>query len=405
MDVAQDRRRRHPAAVIGPVDDGSAAGAKRSATAIVAVLAGAAVAEAIARTVGPGVDPLFVLVVALLALAGTLPLLLPANWAVAAITLAAAVSLVPFGALTVAGVLALLWAVYLLGRTGSRLLAGTALVLLLAPAIGAVTIGLANRESSVLAVLVATLAPAAGWLGAEHRSEGQRRQYSADRNAVLDTLMEHGARGERARIARELHDVVAHHISMIAVQAETTRLTTEQLPAAGAQRLAAIGESARSALSDMRRLLGVLREDTDAPPPQRQPQPGLDQLTDLLDESRAISGSSTRLIVDGHPRQLDPMVELAAFRIVQEALTNVRRHAPGAAVDVELHYSDDELRLRVRDNGPGSATGGPPAPGGSGVSGMRERAGAVGGRLRVGPANGSGFLIEARLPAAARRAG
>jgi signal transduction histidine kinase len=222
-------------------------------------------------------------------------------------------------------------------------------------------------------------------------------------------LADHLARGERARIARELHDVVAHHISMIAVQAETARLTTPGLPAAGAQRLAAIGDTARAGLTEMRRLLGVLREDVPATPvpatpaparpgADRHPQPGLMQLGDLADEARAASGSVVRLIISGPVTRLDPGVELAAYRIAQEALTNARRHAPGAAVDVELHYADDVLRLRIRDNGPGPAG---EYQRGHGLLGMRERAAAVSGSLRTGAARGGGFCVEAELPATA----
>src|SRR5260370_29602053 len=113
----------------------------------------------------------------------------------------------------------------------------------------------------------------------------------------------------------------------------------------------------------MRRLLGVVREDAQAGPDGvRHPRPGLQQLIDLLDEARDASGAAVRLIVSGPPAALDPGVELAAFRIVQEALTNARRHAPGAAVDVELRYTDDALRLRIRDNGPGPPLRSPPAP-------------------------------------------
>ncbi len=197
---------------------------------------------------------------------------------------------------------------------------------------------------------------------------------------------------------------------MIAVQAETARLTTAGLPAAGAQRLLAIGDTARAALTEMRRLLGVLREDTRADIADRQPQPGLQQLNELLDEARDASGSGIRLIVRGHMAALDPGVELAAYRIVQEALTNARRHAAGAAVDVELHYTADALRLRVRDNGPGPPPTSPspstatPPSGGHGLLGMRERAAAVGGDLRTGSAHGGGFVVEAALPTAAEAA-
>jgi signal transduction histidine kinase len=126
---------------------------------------------------------------------------------------------------------------------------------------------------------------------------------------------------------------------------------------------------------------------------------GLGQLNELIDEARDASGAAARLILCGPSAPLEPGVELAAYRIVQEALTNARRHAPGAAVDVELHFTDSALRLRIRDNGPG-----PPlesADGGHGLAGMRERAVAVGGQLRAGPAPGGGFLIEATLPARA----
>ncbi|WP_344216199.1 sensor histidine kinase [Kribbella sancticallisti] len=212
---------------------------------------------------------------------------------------------------------------------------------------------------------------------------------------VADTLLEHALRGERARIARELHDVVAHHISMIAVQAETARLTTPGLPAEGADRLVAIGDTARAALTEMRRLLGVLREDAGTEP-TRKPQPSLQQLVDLVDDARDSTGASTRLIVHGLVGPLDPGLELIAFRIIQEALTNTRRHAPGAAVDVELEYGADELRLRVRDNGPGRSTG--KSGEGHGLLGMQERAATVGGWLRTGPAPVNGFLVEATLP-------
>jgi signal transduction histidine kinase len=190
--------------------------------------------------------------------------------------------------------------------------------------------------------------------------------------------------------------------SMIAVQAETARLATPGMPAAGARRLSSIGDMARAALTEMRRLLGVLREDTGNALADRQPQPGLQQLNELIDDARDASGAGTRLIVSGPLATLDPGVELAAYRIVQEALTNARRHAPGAAVDVELHYTGDALRLRVRDNGPGPPTE-PPA-GGHGLLGMRERAAAAGGELCTGPAAGGGFLIEASLPAKAEAA-
>jgi len=287
--------------------------------------------------------------------------------------------------------------------------------------------GHAGTEERVLVVLLACLAPAAALAGIAQQARSEALAHSAARQAVAGTLLEHTARGERARIARELHDVVAHHISMIAVQAETARLATPGMPAAGAQRLLQIGDTARAGLTEMRRLLGVLREDAQATAADqpgadpsgadqldrerlgadRHPQPDLRQLNELVDEARNASGTATRLIVSGPPSTLDPGVELAAYRIVQEALTNARRHAPGAAVDVELRYTTDALRLRIRDNGPGppltSALALVPAreADGHGLAGMRERAAAAGGDLQTSAAPGGGFLIEATLPAKA----
>ena len=256
------------------------------------------------------------------------------------------------------------------------------------------------------AVAVAVVATAAVGVGRARQLRGRARARNASHESMTAAFLEYEARGERARIARELHDVVAHHISMISVQAETARLGTPGMPADGARQLLAIGDTARTALTEMRRLLGVLREDAD-PGTTRQPQPGLPQLIELVDEARAGANAMTRLVVRGCVAPLDPGIELTAYRIVQEALTNARRHAPGAAVDVELDYTAEALLVRVRDNGPGSqdastANGSP--TGGHGLRGMRERAAAVGGDLRVGSAPVCGFMVEAILPAAGRAA-
>jgi signal transduction histidine kinase len=341
----------------------------------------------------------------LLSLATTLPLgLLWARPAAAAVIISAAsvLSLSAYAALTVAGLIAQLAVLYRLGRGGSSVLAS---VLAAGLATAFLVLALADPGrggARIFTVLLASLAPVAAWAGIARRARSEAQAHSAASQVIASTLLEHTARGERARISRDLHDVVAHHISMIAVQAETARLTTPGMPAAGAQRLSSIGDTARAALTEMRRLLGVLREDTRGDPAERRPQPGLRQLNELLDEARDASAAGTRLIVRGWLASLDPGVELTAYRIVQEALTNARRHAPGAAVDVELHFADGTLWLRVRDNGPGPPAAEP--PGGHGLLGMRERAAAVGGELRTGPAAGGGFLVEARLPARAEEA-
>ena len=368
----------------------------------------AAVIEALARAAAHATTPLSVgqnagaeffewgLLYCVLGLATTLPLafLRPAP---AAVVLSAAclLSLGLFHFLTLAGAAAELVAVYRSGRGDGAQYAALGLTvpfLVLALASGAA----AGTETWVLTVVLAALVPAAAWAGVARHSRAEARLHTAATQVIAGTLVEHTARGERARIARELHDVVAHHISMIAVQAETARLTTPGMPAAGAQRLSEIGDTARAGMTEMRRLLGVLREDAQAEAADRHPQPGLEQLPGLVDEARESSGAACRLILSGPPVTVDPGVGLAAYRIVQEALTNARRHAPGAAVDVEVRYGDGELRLVIRDNGPGPE---PAAPaGGHGLLGMRERAVAVGGELRSGAATVGGFLVEARLP-------
>ena len=359
-----------------------------------------AVVEAIVRAAATDVGVKVGVVFCLLALATTLPpaLLRPAGAAVA-VTSASVVSLAFFQTLTIAGLGVQLAALYWLGRNNSRF----PTVMLALPFLLLVLTGSPGSGRWIPTVVLASLAPAAALAGIAARERSEAMESSAARQAIAGTLLEHTARGERARISRELHDVVAHHISIIAVQAETARLTTAGMPPAGAQRLASIGDTAREALTEMRRLLGVLREDAATGPADLQPQPDLRQLNQLLDEARDASGAGTRLILRGPPITLDPGVELAAYRIVQEALTNVRRHAPGAAVDVELHYADDGLRLRIRDNGPGPRPALPAV--GHGLLGMRERALAVGGELQTGAAAGGGFLVTASLPGKVEAAG
>jgi signal transduction histidine kinase len=371
--------------------------APRAPAVVAALLVAAAVIEALARGG-------LLIHACLLALAGTVPLLFlgPAATAVA-VCAASLIALTFFRHLTVAAAMAQVIALYRLGHDGPRhddtqllpMLLVVPFVILALPGAGA-----RGSAVHVPAVLLASLGPAAVWAGVARRARGEAQVHRTARQAIASDLLEHTARGERARIARELHDVVAHHISMIAVQAETTRLTTPGMPPAGAQRLLEIGDTARAGLTEMRRLLGVLREDAGIGPGEvadRRPQPGLRQLNELLDEARDASGVGTRLIVSGRPVTLDPGVELAAYRIVQEALTNARRHAPGAAVDVELHYGADALRIRVRDNGPGPASRAP--EGRHGLLGMRERATAVRGELRTGRGPAGGFVVEASLPA------
>lgn len=333
-----------------------------------------------------------------------IPLILPSvATATALILVASLLSLVAFHSLTVSGLIAAMLAGYRAGRLGPPLaVLGLCLPFLIAVLAGPRP---ASSESATLTLLTAALVPAAALVGASGRLRAQDEEGSAHQQDFEERLLEHTKRGERARIARELHDIVAHHISMVSVQAETARLTTPGLPEAGAHRFQAIGDTARAALTEMRRLLGVLKDDEwpDAETPPLRPQPGLSHVTELVDEAREASGSATRLVLSGRPAELDPGVELAAYRIIQEALTNARRHAPGAAVDVELCYDETEVRLRVRDNGPGVMNdGASAASAGHGLAGMRERAAAVGGVLTAGATAGGGFSVEAALPAKPR---
>jgi signal transduction histidine kinase len=246
----------------------------------------------------------------------------------------------------------------------------------------------AGPLSFLLLVLVAAALGFGGLLRSRQRVEAE---LGARVEAHQATLRERELLEERAHIARELHDVVAHHISGIAVQAETARLRTPGLSELGAERIAAIGDSARDALDEMRRLLGVMRA------PDRganlAPQPGLGQLTALTDEHRALGGD-VRLTVRGAVREAPETLELVAYRIVQEALTNARRHAPGASVEVSLDYGPEALCIVVRDRGPGARG----KAGRFGLAGMRERVEAVGGSLTTGDRPDGGFIVAAELP-------
>jgi signal transduction histidine kinase len=333
----------------------------------------------------------------LLALFATAPVVLVRSrltLAAVVITAATLFTQVSGNPLTMAGVVAQVTVLYLVGLRRSRRVSLTLVALFAVYAV----LPVGDAPGRRLAMVLLGLAAVAAAIGIAGRMRREAAERHASRQTIAEALLENAARGERARIARELHDVVAHHISMIAVQAETARLTTPGMPAEGAKRLVAIGDTARDALTEMRRLLGVLREDAGAAP-TRRPQPGLEQLNDLIDDARDSAGASTRLILRGHVVPVDPGVALTAYRIVQEALTNARRHAPGSAVDVELDYAPAVLYVRIRDNGPGPAAGGPAATG-HGLLGMRERAAMVGGTVRAGPGRLGGFLVEAALPVA-----
>ncbi|MER6911066.1 sensor histidine kinase [Streptomyces sp. NPDC000594] len=207
---------------------------------------------------------------------------------------------------------------------------------------------------------------------------------------------------ERARIARELHDVVAHNVSVMVVQADGAAYVLEVAPDQAKQALETISSTGRQALAEMRRLLGVLRTGDGPEGGEYVPQPDVQQIEDLVEQVRK-AGTMVDFRVEGTPRPLPSGVELTAYRIVQEALTNTRKHGgPQVGASVRLVYFDDGLGLLVEDDGRGSAhelyeDGGADGKG-HGLIGMRERVGMVGGTLDAGPRPGGGFRISALLP-------
>ena len=329
-------------------------------------------------------------------LLATLPLAIARKhvaWATGAIVFGVLFAIAADGStVTIAALLALVIVVYLFASTYGR---GWSVLPALPFVINAIE-PFDGQNAGLSSVLLLMVVVAAAALGDSRRQRGEAlAERDETRQAMSDTLQDQAAMEERARIARDLHDVVAHHVSAIAVEAESARVTTEGLSDEGRAHFESIGQTARDALTEMRRLLGVLREDASADA-VRDPQPSLTQVNDLVETARA-AGSPVTLTLEGAVVPLPTGVDLCAYRILQEALTNVRRHAPGAAVEVELEYQPEVLRLRVRDHGPGAAL---EDPDGHGLLGMRERAIMVGGTLTAGPAEGGGFVVDAVLPIA-----
>jgi signal transduction histidine kinase len=261
--------------------------------------------------------------------------------------------------------------------------------------VGAVIID--ARTSGVALVIAAGVVLASAYV--RSRRSGREQLAVAERRHEGErALLE-----ERQRIARELHDVVAHHMSVIAIQAEAAPYKTADPPKELVESFAEIRASALSGLNELRRVLGVLRSDS----PDTAPQPGLEDLHRLLDSARN-GGVTVTTSVSGTPRPIPQGVDLSAYRIVQEALSNAMRHAPGAAVQVHLHYGEAALVIEVRNDAcapgtealweqpgePGHSNGG----GGHGIVGMRERAAMLGGHLEARPAPNGEFLVTAALP-------
>jgi len=219
------------------------------------------------------------------------------------------------------------------------------------------------------------------------------RRAEAEREGEAERRLER----ERLRIARELHDVLAHTIAVIGVQAGVAAEALADAPGEARAALRTIREKSREATAEVRAALGVLREpEGDAP---RAPAPGLAQLQELVDAATAAE-LRVELAVTGAARPLPAAVDLTAYRIVQESLTNVIRHAEAREATISIHYDPDAVVVEIDDDGRGSSNGAPTAADGHGLAGMRERAAALGGRLEAGPAPhlGGGFRVRTWLP-------
>jgi signal transduction histidine kinase len=260
-------------------------------------------------------------------------------------------------------------------------------VVLSLPALGVVAIW-ADAPAAAVLITAALLAIASGFTSERrHRlAERERAEFDA-RRAIVD---------ERVRIARELHDVVAHHVSLVGVQAGATRMVLDRDPAKAKETLTSIESTSREAVRELHQLLGFLRQADD--PDDLGPQPGLGRLDEL---ASAMSGSElvVEVTIEGEPLALAPTVDASAYRIVQEALTNTLKHARASRAEVHLRYRSGEVEIAILDDGHPHAGGPTSAGAGLGLIGMRERAALHGGRLTTGTRAGGGFEVRATLPA------
>lgn len=257
-----------------------------------------------------------------------------------------------------------------------------------------ISVAVRSTESTVRDIVSITVVVVTAFtLGRVMRRREMRLLASDERAAVLEREREADLRSaaseERGRIARELHDVIAHGVTVMVVQAGAADQVIERDPARARQALVDIQEAGRQALTDLRRLLGLVRDEDTL---RLAPHPGLQELDALISEMRK-AGMPIEVEVRGTPRDLPAGVDLSAFRILQEALTNVLKHAGDARARVVVAYAPSAIELEVVDDGCAKAQGH-----GHGLVGMRERVLLYGGTLEAGPAEGSGYRVRARLP-------
>ena len=257
-------------------------------------------------------------------------------------------------------------------------------------------------------VLVGVVIFTAVWVfGDSRRVRRLHLEVAEERAARAERERDERARAavqeERTRIAREMHDIVAHSVSVMVVQAGAARRMVTRDPAAAVVATGEVEETGRAALRDMRRVIGVLRADSDEaaaetrPRAALEPQPGMADVAELVSTCRD-AGLDVRVRTDGEVRALPSGVELAAYRIIQEALTNTMKHAGPARAEVRIAYEDDVLTVVVADDGRGVGLDADPDGTGHGLPGMRERVTVYGGDLDAGPHPGGGFRVRARLP-------
>lgn len=375
---------------------------KRSVTAVdgvgAALLAGVGLVEVISGVLLGGIGAAVPdrPAAALAVLAGTLPLVwrrrFPASVAAAVAGVVALQAVALAHVSLVAGLLPLLVVVYSCAlHGGRRRLLGPAVGLL---AVATFAIGIPEERDvgeQLFGLFAVLSAGACGALvgrrqrSVEQATEAVRRLESEAEAAMAKALAE-----ERSAIARELHDVIAHGVSVMGVLAGGARVLVDRDPDAAKEALRTVEAQARESVEELQRLLGVLRAgDVDG---DRSPQPGLQQIGTLVEQVRA-AGLPVELTVSGERRSLPAGVDLAAFRVVQEALTNVLKHAGTVPSDVLLRYERDAVRVEVTNSGPAARV---PRPG-HGLLGMRERVGLYGGHLEVGPGP-AGFTVAARIP-------